>query len=553
MNERFLVWRGRADHLRQQTVDTAQGLLQFKSLSSQFALMAITATIGVIAILVLLSSLSVNITSSSALHNDLAREAKEFSSTLSANATNATVYPGRGVGTNPGEGRAWFLGDPNNVVAVLPPNGIPQIITPRGGFLFNAQNGDATTIVAALHHVVATNQPQQGDLQDLAGTRGAGWLWVHFATRAYAATPYYTDAAHTQIGAVIVFSRPTVETASEFAYVHDANRTMLIGGIVLGILVAIGGALLARRITQPLKKLTSAATKMAGGDLSARVERLSEQTPAELDQLAEAFNEMAATIEHDVNELRRQEQLQRELVANVAHELATPLTAIQGFSEALADNVVQDEQERGEISRIINRETVRLRRLVDQLRQVARLEAGTEHMDLHPVQLTPLVNDTITVLQSESERRHVVIHNQIAATMPEVQADADRLMQVMLNLIDNALRHTPAGGSIAVAARQEGELVWVSVADTGIGIPAEDVPRIFERFFRSDPSRARATGGSGLGLAIVKGVIAAHHGQVRAESEVGKGTRISFSLHLASRPHATTPHQELAGVGRAKD
>ena len=243
---------------------------------------------------------------------------------------------------------------------------------------------------------------------------------------------------------------------------------------------------------------------------------------------------MAATIEHDVTELRHQEQVQRELVANVAHELATPLTAIQGFSEALVDDVINDKQEREEIGRIINRETVRLRRLVDQLRQVARLEAGTEHMDLlNHTKLSALVDDTIEVLRGESERRHVIIYNDLPATLPTVRADADRLTQVMLNLLDNALRHMPEGGRVTVAAQPDGDMMWVSGTDTGIGIPAEDVPRIFERFFRADPSRARATGGSGLGLAIVKGIVAAHGGQVQATSAVGQGTRISFSLHLS--------------------
>jgi signal transduction histidine kinase len=198
--------------------------------------------------------------------------------------------------------------------------------------------------------------------------------------------------------------------------------------------------------------------------------------------------------------------------------------------------VVRDDRQREEICRIINRETVRLRRLVDQLRQVARLEAGTEPMDLQPTKLATLVSNTIEVLRGDRERSGVTIHHQVSGDLPLVLADGDRLTQVLLNLLDNAERHTPPEGHIDVTAHLAGGWVWVTVADSGCGIPGEDVSRIFDRFWRADASRARTTGGSGLGLAIVKGIVEAHGGQVHAESELDSGTRISFCLRVAPQP-----------------
>ncbi len=545
MSDPIARWRYRTRHMAEPMQRTMQALVRPNSLSQQVAMTAITMILGAIIAVVILSLLAVSFSFSSLLHTRLQADATEAATMIGSNYTYVSdgdpsqemdralrsVAQG-GYGKIPfgdaGLGaQFWIMGATGEGPTLL-----------RGAV---ARSPDFQIVVAAMNHAMQTGRPQYGDLS------GQDALWIHIPTRAYAVAPIF-DSTHTHIVGVVAFSslRNIGDTGTVF--VQDVDHWMLWGALAIAVVVGLMGALLARRITQPIDRLQRAATKMAHGDLSTRVEVDVKDEPDELEQLALAFNEMAATIERDVNESRRQERMQRELVANVAHELATPLTAIQGFSEALIDNMVRSDREREEICRIINRETVRLRRLVDQLRQVARLEAGTEPMDLQPTKLAALVSNTVEVLRGDRERSGVIIRNHVQEDLPLVLADGDRLTQVLLNLLDNAERHTPPDGHIDVTAYLVDNWVWVTVADTGCGIPQEDVPRIFDRFFRADASRARATGGSGLGLAIVKGIVEAHGGRVYAESELGAGTRISFCLRVAPQP--VMPEQKAPALVR---
>ncbi|MGZ3678842.1 MAG: HAMP domain-containing sensor histidine kinase [Ktedonobacterales bacterium] len=288
--------------------------------------------------------------------------------------------------------------------------------------------------------------------------------------------------------------------------------------------------LFSRRLTHPLQQMTTAAGRMAGGDYAARV---AVAAPDELGNLATNFNEMAAALERDVRELQRQERLRRELIANVSHELATPLTAIQGFTEALLDGVVQEQGDREETTRLIAREAARLRRLVDQLRQVALFEGGAQALDRAPLDLSELAGETLDVLGGEIERKLITISNDLPADLPAVYADGDRVTEILLNLLDNALRHTPQGGAIEIAGTVEGRWVRVTIGNSGPGIPPENRERIFERFYRLDASRSAATGGSGLGLAIVRSLVEAHGGTIRVEERQGGGAQFSFTLPRA--------------------
>jgi signal transduction histidine kinase len=243
---------------------------------------------------------------------------------------------------------------------------------------------------------------------------------------------------------------------------------------------------------------------------------------------------MADTIEADVNELRRQEQARRELLANIAHDLATPLTAIQGFSEALADDMIASPEGRQETAQRIAREVQRLRRMVGDLQQMTSLESGQTPLDLAPLNICTLVEETLAVIAPECEQKSITFHNKISPFSPLVLADGDRITQVLLNLLDNARRHTPEGGEICVGATPKEYNLYIWVSDTGIGINAADLPHIFERFYRADRSRTGTTGGNGLGLSIVKAIIIAHKGTIYAESTSGKGTRIIFTLPLAT-------------------
>jgi len=344
---------------------------------------------------------------------------------------------------------------------------------------------------------------------------------------AYISVPLQT-ADHKIIGAMFL-SEPQLRL--DAMLVRQVNLSILETGVIVALLATLFSLYLAHRLTQPLKSLTEAAEQMKQGKYTQRVTPPKSQD--EIGILAQTFNEMADTIEADMNELRHQEQARRELLANIAHDLATPLTAIQGFSEALADDLIPDPVARQETAQCIRREVQRLRRMVVELQQMSSLESGRVQLDLAPLQIHTLVDETLTVLEPECIQLQITLHNEIPCWMPAVQADSDRITQVLLNLLDNARRHTPTGGAIHIGALPQQREVRVWVRDTGEGIDLADLPHIFKRFYRADRARANTTGGSGLGLSIVKAIITAHGGKVWAESQPGEGTCISFTLPLA--------------------
>ncbi|GLV58431.1 hypothetical protein KDH_52640 [Dictyobacter sp. S3.2.2.5] len=317
------------------------------------------------------------------------------------------------------------------------------------------------------------------------------------------------------------------------------NQYIILASLGVAVIAALCSYLFVRRFVRPLELLTTAAENMKHGSYTQRVTQHFPQD--EVGLLAQTFNEMADTIEADVTELRRQDQMRRDLIANIAHDLATPLTAIQGLSEALADDVISDPESRHETAQRIGREVQRLRRLVADVRQMTMLEAGQIHLDLAPLDLHSLVDETVAVIAPECEALGIKLQNNIPADLPYVEADSDRVTQVLLNLLDNARRHTNGGGHISVDAAKKDGQVRISVRDTGVGIDKEDLPHIFERFYRADRSRAAKTGGSGLGLAIVKAIVTTHGGKVWAESTPGQGTTVIFTLPLARQAQQRIP------------
>lgn len=328
-----------------------------------------------------------------------------------------------------------------------------------------------------------------------------------------------------QIGLLIV----TTRSDGAPAFVTTVGTTVMFSSIVVALLAALAAIFFSRTITRPLVKLTSAARILGSGDYSAQVKT---NAPGELGALANTFNEMAAQLNRDVEELRRQELWRRELIMSVTHDLATPLTAIAGLGESLVDGVNQSREDYEATGRIIVRETLRLRRLVKDLHVMAKVEAGALQPQRKNVRLASLVDDVLAVLTPEFERAQVEPYNAVPYNLPSLQADPDMLTRVFSNLCDNAIRHTPVGGSVKVEAREQGGWLAISVTDTGEGIPPQAIPHIFERFFRADSARQSSTGGSGLGLAIVQAMIDAHGGAIWAENVPGGGARIIFTLPL---------------------
>ncbi len=389
---------------------------------------------------------------------------------------------------------------------------------------------DDPAVTAALHQALH-GQSNEGTLP--------GGIFLLLGTRVYTAAPIHEGGVSdgTIIGAVALSTPPSAGRAAAFPNVISEVEILLLAALGAALLAALAAVLFSRRLTRPLADLTVAADQMARGSYTTRVEVAA---PDELRRLAATFNEMAAALERDVGEIRRQEQMRRELVANVSHELATPLTMIQGYTEALNDGVVRDANGRAETTRLIAREAARLRRLVDQLREVARYEAGAQSLERTEVSLAPLVDETLSVLSPAAERKQITIRAALPAGLPPVYADADHLVEMLLNLIENALRHSPTGGIVEIDAGVENGFVRLSVADSGPGVAPEERERIFERFYRLDSARSSATGGTGLGLAIVKALVEAHGGTIRVESGPTGGAVFSFTLPIASGPTPTT-------------
>ena len=237
---------------------------------------------------------------------------------------------------------------------------------------------------------------------------------------------------------------------------------------------------------------------------------------------------------HDISELRRLEQVRTEFVANVSHELRTPLTAIHGYVETLLGGALDEPEHARKFLEVVYRQTERLGRLINDLTDLSNIELGKVSLDLAPTHLEEVVESVLAVLGPRAKAGTVALTTELAAGLPLVKADHDRLAQILINLVDNAVKYTPAGGSVRLAAREKsGGWVEVVVADSGVGIPASDLPRITERFYRVDKARSRELGGTGLGLAIVKHLVYAHGGELGIDSELGRGTTVRFTLPAA--------------------
>jgi two-component system, OmpR family, phosphate regulon sensor histidine kinase PhoR len=236
---------------------------------------------------------------------------------------------------------------------------------------------------------------------------------------------------------------------------------------------------------------------------------------------------------HDVTALRQLERVRTEFVANVSHELRTPLTAIQGYLETLLSGALEEPENARRFLEIVLRHSERLGRLLNDLTDLSNIELGKVSLRRAPVQIGEVVASVVDIIAPRAARAGVAVSAQIPADLALVSADRDRLAQVLINLIDNAVKYTPEGGSVTVTGRNlvPGR-IEVAVADTGIGIPPADLPRITERFYRVDKARSRELGGTGLGLAIVKHLVMAHAGELTIESEQERGTTVRFTLPI---------------------
>ena len=318
-----------------------------------------------------------------------------------------------------------------------------------------------------------------------------------------------------QVSTLLIPAASGVHEVLENEFLAQVNRTLLWAGLAAGAVAMVLGLLLARQLTAPLRSLTHAAHDLAEGK-APQVEVTSQD---EIGELAQAFNQMSRSLDH-------QETLRRNLMADIAHELRTPLTVIRGDLEALLDGVFQPTPE---ALASLQEETLLLSRLVDDLRALAQAEAGQLRLERRPTDLADLLQGVVASFDLQATVQGQTLRLNVVPGLPPVAADPQRVRQIVANLVSNALRHAPESGQVLVSAEvRHGEAI-VSVTDDGPGIPAQDIPHVFDRFWRGERPR---TEGSGLGLAIARELVRAHDGQIWVESEPGKGSVFRFTLPL---------------------
>jgi two-component system sensor histidine kinase BaeS len=327
-----------------------------------------------------------------------------------------------------------------------------------------------------------------------------------------------------------VFFEPSEFAEPALLYIESPEGSgvsaVFSGRLLLGVLIVAGAAtlitiLLARRLMRPITELTSAAEGLQTGDLSYRVEV---DEDGEIGGLAEAFNSMAESLEES-------DGLRRTMTADIAHELRTPLANIRGYLEAAQEGVVAPDEG---LLATVHEETMMLQHLVEDLETLTQADAGRLQLDKAQVSLPEVVAHVADAHRARAEATSVALAVEGPEFGLDVSADGVRLRQAIGNMVDNAIRHTKSGGTVTIAAERIGADAVVMVSDTGDGIPPEHLPHVFDRFYRADPSRNRATGGSGLGLAIARQIAEAHGGSVDASSMVGEGTTVTFRLPLPS-------------------
>ncbi len=315
---------------------------------------------------------------------------------------------------------------------------------------------------------------------------------------------------------------PSIVDSLRASVNRGVDQAILVGILLAVALAVLVGSAAARWVTHPLVAMADAARKIAGGRYEERVDY---HASDEIGDFSRAFNDMAGRLEET-------ERVRTELLATIAHELRTPLTSIQGYMEGLLDGVVAEEPQTYDL---VRREAQRLSRLVDDLQRLSRLEAGAERFEPRAVEVGPALNGALACVAPQFEQKSLRVSVDPAAPESRVWVDPDKLQQVLLNLLANARQYTPEGGLVRLRAEEAGETVMVSVEDTGVGIPEEDLPHVFERFYRVEKSRSTRGGGAGIGLAIARSIVRQSGGSIQAESRMGEGTTVSFTLPRAAR------------------
>ena len=357
----------------------------------------------------------------------------------------------------------------------------------------------------------------------LAGYAAYRFGWINLSP-----TLRWTLLGGYVLASILTFFNVWFSAQLMFVNDHDLYLALVLLVFASGIAMILG-YFLTGTVTERILSLKTAAEKLAGGDLQTRVPVSGRD---ELSALAVTFNQMAEQLQAADRKQRELESLRRDLVAWASHDLQTPLASMRAILEALSDGVVDEPDSVKRYLHTAQRDVMSLSALLDDLFQMSQLDAGGFPLNRAWSSLSDLVSDTLESFSELASRKSIKLEGTVEAGVDPIFMDTQAIGRVLNNLISNALRHTPAGGLIKISARRGERGVEVSVRDSGEGIQPEDIPRIFERFYRGDASRSRnrGMGGAGLGLAIARGIVRAHGGDIRVESEAGKGAQFIFNL-----------------------
>jgi signal transduction histidine kinase len=393
--------------------------------------------------------------------------------------------------------------------------------------------GLVVALVIAIVALTVMFSPPFGELAELVGTLaitsalslGAGFLLYR---KGWTSSPSISLTLLVTYAWAAALTLINVWILAKLMFVDDHDLTL--AGILLVFAAVIAmtfGVFVAASVTGDLRQLSKAAHRLAEGDLSARA---AVNGRDEVSQVATSFNEMAEQMQLASEERAEVEKLRRDLIAWTSHDLRTPLTSIRVMIEALNDGLVDDAETTGRYYRTIRSEIVSLNNLIDDLFELAQLDAGGIKLEIETHSLSDLVSDTLESFKPVAERREVYIDGTVEGELDPVLMNAPKISRAIYNLMDNAIQHTPGGGTVLLEARRTEEGVQVEVRDSGPGFSQEELPRVFERFYRGESARSRAKGGAGLGLAIACGIIEAHGGRIWAENQATGGATVGFRL-----------------------
>ena len=322
----------------------------------------------------------------------------------------------------------------------------------------------------------------------------------------------------------IIDNKQTVQNLNEEIFTLILQAVLIGFAISIVISLIISGTLLS-----PIRGMTTAAEAMADGDFSKKIKVESED---EIGILARTFNDMAAQIETMLAELKKAEMLRREFVANVSHELRTPLTSIRTYAETMSDSREIPKEKEDEFLRVIMNESDRMAKIVQDLLELSRFDSGTSVLSIGRFSIERSVRDVYAAVVLEAKRHQQELNLEMEWKMPNIRGDRARIEQVLMNVISNALKYTPDGGRIDITGSSGNGNVYIRIEDTGMGIPENELERVFDRFYRVDKARSRESGGTGLGLSIAKEIISKHGGDIIIKSKQGVGTTVTVTLPI---------------------